>query len=100
MGAPIPGASGASRLGRRPDQARSLWFGGAAAPRRGTVSRISTGRLSSLPTTTVISIRRLLLTSIPEPWRHQVLVGAAADYFFTDTFDFCVVVAGDRRHTD
>ena len=24
----------------------------------------------------------LLLTSIPEPWRHQILVGAAADYFF------------------
>ena len=24
----------------------------------------------------------LLLTSIPEPWRHQVVVGAAADYFF------------------
>lgn len=25
----------------------------------------------------------LLLTSIPEPWRHQVVVGAAADYFFS-----------------
>ena len=24
----------------------------------------------------------LLLTSIPEPWRHKVFVGAAADYFF------------------
>lgn len=24
----------------------------------------------------------LLLTSIPEPWRHRILVGAAADYFF------------------
>ncbi len=24
----------------------------------------------------------LLLTSIPEPWRHKVIVGAAADYFF------------------
>lgn len=24
----------------------------------------------------------LLLTSIPEPWRHKVVVGAAADYFF------------------
>ncbi len=24
----------------------------------------------------------LLLTSIPEPWRHKVTVGAAADYFF------------------
>ena len=24
----------------------------------------------------------LLLTSIPDPWRHRLLVGAAADYFF------------------
>ena len=24
----------------------------------------------------------LLLTAIPEPWRHKVIVGAAADYFF------------------
>jgi 1-acyl-sn-glycerol-3-phosphate acyltransferase len=24
----------------------------------------------------------VVLTSIPEPWRHQVFVGAAADYFF------------------
>ena len=24
----------------------------------------------------------LLLTSLPEPWRHKVFVGAAADYFF------------------
>lgn len=24
----------------------------------------------------------LLLTSLPEPWRHQIFVGAAADYFF------------------
>jgi 1-acyl-sn-glycerol-3-phosphate acyltransferase len=26
----------------------------------------------------------LILTSIPEPWRHRVFVGAAADYFFTN----------------
>jgi 1-acyl-sn-glycerol-3-phosphate acyltransferase len=25
----------------------------------------------------------LMLTSIPEPWRHRLVVGAAADYFFT-----------------
>lgn len=24
----------------------------------------------------------LMLTSIPEPWRHKIVVGAAADYFF------------------
>lgn len=28
----------------------------------------------------------LLLTSIPEPWRHKVAVGAAADYFFRSRF--------------
>ncbi|MBA2281682.1 MAG: 1-acyl-sn-glycerol-3-phosphate acyltransferase [Acidimicrobiia bacterium] len=26
----------------------------------------------------------LILTSLPEPWRHRVFVGAAADYFFTN----------------
>jgi 1-acyl-sn-glycerol-3-phosphate acyltransferase len=26
----------------------------------------------------------LILTSLPEPWRHKVFVGAAADYFFTN----------------
>lgn len=26
----------------------------------------------------------LLLTSIPEPWRHHLIVGAAADYFFAN----------------
>lgn len=26
----------------------------------------------------------LLLTSIPEPWRHRIVVAAAADYFFTN----------------
>jgi aconitate hydratase len=26
----------------------------------------------------------IILTSIPEPWRHKVFVGAAADYFFTN----------------
>ncbi len=26
----------------------------------------------------------LLLTSIPEPWRHRIVVGAAADYFFSN----------------
>ncbi len=25
----------------------------------------------------------LMLTSIPEPWRHKIVVGAAADYFFS-----------------
>lgn len=26
----------------------------------------------------------LIVTSLPEPWRHRVFVGAAADYFFTN----------------
>ena len=26
----------------------------------------------------------LIMTSLPEPWRHKVFVGAAADYFFTN----------------
>ena len=26
----------------------------------------------------------LLLTSIPEPWRHRIVLGAAADYFFSN----------------
>lgn len=26
----------------------------------------------------------LIITSLPEPWRHKVFVGAAADYFFTN----------------
>ncbi|GIT01375.1 MAG: hypothetical protein CM1200mP26_30870 [Acidimicrobiales bacterium] len=32
----------------------------------------------------------LLLTSIPEPWRHRVVVGAAADYFFGNRFSGAV----------
>ena len=32
----------------------------------------------------------LLLTSIPAPWRHRTLVGAAADYFFGNRFSGAV----------
>jgi 1-acyl-sn-glycerol-3-phosphate acyltransferase len=28
----------------------------------------------------------LLITSVPEPWRHRLVVGAAADYFFATRF--------------
>lgn len=28
----------------------------------------------------------LILTAIPEPWRHRIVVAAAADYFFTNRF--------------
>ena len=37
---------------------------------------------SSRPTTTATSTRPLLLSAIPEPWRHHMVIGAAADYFF------------------
>ena len=42
----------------------------------------------------------LLLTSIPEPWRHQILVGAAADYFFGTRFTSALSFVGDRRDSD
>ncbi|MBW3575167.1 MAG: 1-acyl-sn-glycerol-3-phosphate acyltransferase [Actinobacteria bacterium] len=32
----------------------------------------------------------LLLTSIPEPWRHRMVVAAAADYFFANRFGAAV----------
>ena len=32
----------------------------------------------------------LILTSLPEPWRHKVFVGAAADYFFTNRVNSAV----------
>ncbi|MCQ3806987.1 MAG: lysophospholipid acyltransferase family protein [Acidimicrobiaceae bacterium] len=58
-------------------------FGLAAPDRRGQ------DRLASLQSAAIFAANHhshldtpLLLTSIPEPWRHQILVGAAADYFF------------------
>ena len=54
-------------------------------PRRSTASTACTtsrDRRSSPPTTTATSTRRCCCRRIPEPWRHQMFVGAAADYFF------------------
>ena len=58
-------------------------FGLAAPARQGL------DRLASLQGPTIFAANHhshldtpLLLTSIPEPWRHQLVVGAAADYFF------------------
>ncbi len=55
-----------------------------ASPRRA-----STDRLADLEGPAVFASNHhshldtpLLLTSIPEPWRHRVVVGAASDYFF------------------
>ena len=47
-------------------------------------------RLAQLPDEAVIFVANhrshvdtpLLLTTIPEPWRHKLVIGAAADYFF------------------
>ena len=40
----------------------------------------------------------LLLTSIPEPWRHKLFVGAAADYFFRTPVTSAAVGPRPRRH--
>jgi len=55
-----------------------------ASPRRG-----GTDRLSELEGPIIFASNHhshidtsLLLTSIPEPWRHKIVVGAASDYFF------------------
>ncbi len=55
-----------------------------ASPRRA-----STDRLADLEGPAVFAANHhshldtpLLLTSIPEPWRHRIVVGAASDYFF------------------
>lgn len=61
-----------------------LVVSGLAAPdRRGT------DRLDALEGPAIFAANHhshldtpLLLTSIPEPWRHKLIVGAAADYFF------------------
>lgn len=61
-----------------------LAVSGLAAPdRRGT------DRLDALEGPAIFAANHhshldtpLLLTSIPEPWRHKLVVGAAADYFF------------------
>jgi 1-acyl-sn-glycerol-3-phosphate acyltransferase len=56
----------------------------------GAPERAGLDRLAGLPDGPVIFAGNhhshldtpVVLTSIPEPWRHQVFVGAAADYFF------------------
>jgi 1-acyl-sn-glycerol-3-phosphate acyltransferase len=66
-------------------------------PMRGLVrglaspTRLGTDRLAELEGPAIFAANHhshldapLLLTSIPEPWRHKMIVGAAADYFFTN----------------
>ena len=40
----------------------------------------------------------VLLTAIPDTWRHKLFVGGAADYFFRTRADERSVGPGDRRH--
>ena len=42
----------------------------------------------------------VVLTSIPEPWRYKVFVGAAADYFFRTRLTVGRLRPGARRHPD
>ncbi|MBW8826132.1 MAG: 1-acyl-sn-glycerol-3-phosphate acyltransferase, partial [Acidobacteria bacterium] len=52
-------------------------------------TRVGTDRLDGLTGPAIFAANHhshldapLLLTSVPEPWRHKIVVGAAADYFF------------------
>ena len=42
----------------------------------------------------------LMLSVIPEPWRHHLFIGAAADYFFGNRVTVHALGAGHRRHPD
>jgi 1-acyl-sn-glycerol-3-phosphate acyltransferase len=58
-----------------------------AAPRRRGLDRLADAAARDEPVIFAANHHShidtpLLLTSIPEPWRHKVFVGAAADYFF------------------
>lgn len=60
-----------------------------AEPDRRGNDRLSSLRVSGGPVIFVANHHShldapLLLTSIPEPWRHKIFTGAAADYFFTN----------------
>jgi 1-acyl-sn-glycerol-3-phosphate acyltransferase len=60
---------------------------GLAAPERRGLDRIEALRDDDRPVIFAANHHShldtpLLLTAIPEPWRHRVFVGAAADYFF------------------
>ena len=75
------GTDGACGDRRRPDAAA---VAGLASP-----DRQGADRLLELEGPVIFAANHhshldtpLLLTSIPEPWRHKIVVGAAADYFF------------------
>ena len=62
----------------------------AASPERNGLDRLEDLRSSGASTPVIFAANHhshldtpLLITSIPEPWRHRLVVGAAADYFFT-----------------
>jgi 1-acyl-sn-glycerol-3-phosphate acyltransferase len=60
-----------------------------ASPERRGLDRLATLRRAQPAPSVIFAANHhshadtpLLLTSIPEPWRHKIFVGAAADYFF------------------
>lgn len=62
-------------------------MGGIAKPRRNGIDRLADLHDDAGPVIFCANHHShidtpLLLTSIPEPWRHRMFVGAAADYFF------------------
>jgi 1-acyl-sn-glycerol-3-phosphate acyltransferase len=80
------GRSWAARMGRYfvVEGPMRAMVRGLASPRR-----VGVDRLSELEGPAIFAANHhshldapLLLTSIPEPWRHKIIVGAAADYFF------------------
>ena len=69
--------------------------------------RVGTDRLDAIDGPAIFAANHhshldapLLLTSIPEPWRHKIVVGAAADYFFRNRVTSAALGAGHRRLPD
>ena len=89
-GRPRQRGHASARLG-----ARLATVAGPRSPQRGRRAR-----WCSSQTITATSTRPLLLTSIPERWRHKVVVGAAADYFFGTRVIERAVRVRHRRHPD
>lgn len=92
---PTTGAHYATGWARR-QPARYARFFVVEGPMRAVVRALAapqvhgTDRLASLEGPVIFAANHqshldapLMLTSIPEPWRHRMVVGAAADYFFT-----------------
>ena len=100
VGPRVPGSHGSGRH-RRGRHAAGHAAGGR--PRRST----ALDRLAALAGPAIFAANHhshadtpLLLTTIPEPWRHRIFVGAAADYFFKTRADRRAQRAGHQRDPD